>query len=465
MTYDLALSITASDHKLLFDHLFPVDGLEAASIMICGRSGTHHERLCVSEVILVPHDVCAMRTEDRLTWPGDYLEQAIDAADKIGGSIILIHSHPGGFFGFSDLDNQSDTVSIPSLKFGSSDESVPHGSAIMIPSGEVKARLYDHSGVSHPIKRVVSVGDDIKQIDSPGAPLVLPFSSQMTEDLKGRSACVVGASGTGSIVIENLCRRGIGKIVLIDFDLIEHKNLNRILNSTIRDVEAKRFKTRMLLEAIRKYRHDIEIVTVEKHIQSEEAIIAASGCDVLFSCVDTMEARHYCELMSRAFIQPLIDVGVTIPTAQQENKDVRILEVCGRIDYVRPDGPSLSNRGVVTPEGLHAEYLRRVDPHTFVRQVEEGYMRGVPEEAPSVLTLNMIGAALAVEEWMARCYPYRHESNSDYDRLYFSLAGREFDYEKTDDKTLGTEPQPKGQGLIYPLLGLIHSDDNDEVAA
>lgn len=465
MTDDLTLSITASDHKLLCDHLFPGDGCEAASIMICGRSGHHRERLCVSEIILVPHDSCTMRTPVRLTWSGDYLEQAIDAADKICGSIILIHSHPGGFFGFSDLDNQSDAVSIPSLKFGSANESVPHGSAIMIPSGEIKARLYDRSGTLLPIKRILSIGDDIRQIDNPGAPPVLPFSSQMTDDLKGKSACVVGASGTGSIVIENLCRRGIGKIVLIDFDLIEHKNLNRILNSTIRDAEAERFKTRMLLEAIRKYRGDIEIITVEKPIQSEEAIVAASSCDVLFSCVDTMEARYYCELMSRAFIQPLIDVGVTIPTAQQENKAIRILDVLGRIDYVRPDGPSLSDRGVVTPEGLHAEYLRRVDPDIFARQIEEGYMRGVLEEAPSVLTLNMIGAALAVEEWMARCYPYRHESNCDHDRLYFSLAGREFDYEKTDDETSETEAQRKGQGLSYPLLGLIYPDDNVGVAA
>lgn len=465
MLSDLKLSLTASDHLLLRNHLFPGDGFEAVSILICGRTGSRHERLCVSEIILIPHETCTIRTAVRVDWSGDYLEQAIDAADRIGGSIILIHSHPGGFFGFSDLDDESDAVSIPSLRFGSANESIPHGSAIMIPSGEIKARLYDHSGNPHPIRHILSIGEDIKQLDEPSAPPVLPFSSQMTCDLNGKSACVIGASGTGSVVIENLCRRGIGKIVLIDFDLIEHKNLNRILNSTIQDAEAARFKTKMLQEVIRKYRCDIEIITVETSVQSEKAIVAASGCDVLFSCVDTMEARYYCELMCRTFVQPLIDVGVTIPTAQREKEAVRILDVCGRVDYVHPDGPSLSDRGVVTPEGLHAEYLLRVDPEAFVRNIEEGYIRGIPEEAPSVVTLNMIGAALAVEEWIARCYPYRHEGNGEHDRVFFSLAGREFEYEKVDYNSAEGEALSKGQGLIYPLLGLVRTENSDRAAA
>lgn len=465
MSCELTLTLSGSDHKLLRNHLFPGDGCEAASILICGRAGYKGERLCVCEVIPVPYEDCIKRTPNLLTWPGNYLERAIDTADRIGGTIILIHSHPGGFFGFSDLDNESDAVSVPSLMFGSTDESIPHGSAIMIPSGEIKARLYDRSGEILPVTRIYAIGDDIRQIDNPDIIPALPFSSEMTGDLKGKSACVVGASGTGSIVIDNLCRRGIGKIVLIDFDLMEYKNLNRISNSTIRDAAEGRYKTQLLRDAIRKYRPDMEIITVESPIQNEEAIIAASSCDVLFSCVDSMEARHFCDLISRACIQPLIDVGVTIPTAQQENEAIRILDVCGRIDFVCPDAPSLSNRGVVTPEGLHAEYLRNVDPDVYRLQIDEGYIRGLPEEAPSVLTLNMIGAALAVEEWMSRCYPYRHEGNSQHNRIFFSLAGREFEYEKAGISEIEYEVQPRGKGLACPLLGLLQSKNNLKVAA
>ncbi|MEH6476590.1 MAG: ThiF family adenylyltransferase [Sneathiella sp.] len=464
MTLELTLAISLQDHETLERHLFPGDGLEAAAMLICGRAGTLRERLCVRSVIKVPYQECPERTPVRLVWPGSYLERAIDAADEIGGSVILIHSHPGGFFGFSEMDNLSDAQTIPSLRYGSTDETIDHGSAIMIPGGSIKARLFKPCGAAYSIDRIFSIGDDIKGISKPDATVPLPFSSQMTDSLKGYSACVVGASGTGSIVIENLCRRGIGKLVIIDYDIMKSKNLNRILNSTTMDAQFGLHKTKMLKAAIVKYRPDIEIVTIEAAVETEEAIIAASGCDVIFSCVDTMEARHYCDLMVRAFIIPLIDVGVTIPTRQQENKDVKIADVCGRIDYVRPDGPSLTDRGVVTPEGLYAEYLSRVDPSAFESQLEEGYLKGFAEEAPSVLTLNMMGASLAVEEWMARVFPYRHDANSAHDRLFFSLAGCEFEYEKSDSQFHSAHDQLKGRGLCYPLLGFIQPAANEKVA-
>ena len=465
MTLGPTLSITTSDHADLQRHLFPGDGLEAAAILICGRAGAKHERLCVHRVIDVAYNDCPTRTPVQLVWPGEYLETAIDAADKIGGSIILIHSHPGGLFDFSHIDDASDASAIPALRHGSADEAIKHGSAIMVPGGAIKARLYNAQGSFEPVKRIYSIGNDIKAINEPVTTNPLPFSSQMTGALGQLTACVVGASGTGSIVIENLCRRGIGKIILIDFDVMKHKNLNRILNSTIADAETERYKTAMLKEAIATYRTDIEIISIEAPIESEEAIIAASGGDVIFSCVDTMEARHYCELMSRAFVAPLIDVGVTIPTRQSASQDVRIADVCGRIDYVHPDGPSLTDRGVITPEGLYAEYLSRVDPDALAQQQKEGYLKGFAEEAPSVLTLNMIGAALAVEEWMARVFPYRHDANAEHNRLFFSLAGREFEYDLAACQGRSEPDALRGRGLFYPLLGLVHAASNERAAA
>ena len=46
------------------------------------------------------------------------------------------------------------------------------------------------------------------------------------------SIAVVGCSGTGSPVIEQLARLGVGRLVLVDPDRVEEKNLNRIVNAT-----------------------------------------------------------------------------------------------------------------------------------------------------------------------------------------------------------------------------------------
>ena len=48
----------------------------------------------------------------------------------------------------------------------------------------------------------------------------------------------LGCSGTGSIVVEQLARNCIGELVLVDSDHVEHKNLNRIVNSTADDAGA-----------------------------------------------------------------------------------------------------------------------------------------------------------------------------------------------------------------------------------
>ena len=50
---------------------------------------------------------------------------------------------------------------------------------------------------------------------------------------------IVGCSGTGSIVIEQLARLGVGAFVLADPDIIEAKNLNRIPNSTLEDADRR----------------------------------------------------------------------------------------------------------------------------------------------------------------------------------------------------------------------------------
>ena len=47
---------------------------------------------------------------------------------------------------------------------------------------------------------------------------------------------VVGASGTGSPIVEQLMRLGVGVLMIVDDDRMEKRNVNRILNSTMRDV-------------------------------------------------------------------------------------------------------------------------------------------------------------------------------------------------------------------------------------
>jgi hypothetical protein len=444
------IRMSASQHEMLKRHLFPGDELEAAAILICGQIGQKNQGLCVYTIIQIPHNECKARTPTRLSWPGSYLEEAIDEADLIGGSIVLMHSHPGCMFEFSDIDDASDRLVIPTLMHGSKDSTVRHGSAVMVPNGEIKARMYDQNLEPTDIQSIVSVGASIKE-HTKGEHTSLAFSSSMTKDLSAKTACVIGVSGTGSIVAEMLARLGVGHLVLIDFDKVETKNLNRILNTDVQDIGC--YKTEVCKSAIFRHHPEIAVISVRSDISAEAAILAASDADVIFSCVDSMNGRYYCDLLSQSFVCPLIDIGVVIPTRIDERGYTQITDVFGRIDYVYPGSASLWERGQITGEGLAAEYLKKAEPQAFLSQVNEGYLKGTVEEAPSVITVNMQAASLGVNEWLARLYEFRHVGNEEFSRIFFALGSLELEFEQVPP-TEGDIWNIRGRGLAYPLLNL-----------
>lgn len=458
----VVLRMIAEDHVQLRAHLFPDDGLEAAALLICVVSGRNGGQLLVKETILAPYERCAVRTETRLTWPGEYLEQAVEAADALDGAIILMHSHPGGFYGFSAMDDASDRDTVPVLRAGLSDAKSMHGSAIMTPDGRVLCRLYNHEMQSRSCTAVWSIGHEIFDLTRRPAELPLAYTSAMTKDLRRHTAVIIGVSGTGSIVAEMLARLGIGRLILVDFDQVERRNLNRILNATPADIG--RPKTHVVRDAIGALNPEIVVESFETTIDAASAIEASSDATIMFSCVDSMEGRYFCDLMVEAFLCPLIDLGVMIPTRVRGEKH-EIADVCGRIDFVRPGGVSLWARGEITGEGLSAEYIRQTNPEAHNQQIEEGYIQGVPEEAPSVISLNMRAAAAAVHEWLARLYVIRHLPNENYSKTYFSLAAAEEEY--CTEAELGSPKRSDlfARGLNKPLLGRLTTTWSGKSAA
>jgi len=455
-----SLAFAGTTHARVRRHLFPGDGCEAAAILLCTKPGTTlRDRLLVRDAILVPHDACPRREPDRITWPGAWIERAMDVAEADDLALILIHSHPGGLFAFSELDDASDRRVIPGLFQALGPL---HGSAIMTPDGAVRARLYVPDMRPRPVDLVSVAGDDLLFFWNDTSSLrgtsarPLAFTSAMTGELNRLTAAVIGVSGTGSIVAEQAARLGFGRVVLIDFDRIESRNLNRILNATTKDAADGALKVEVFAKAIRSHRGDGVAVPVPASLTTREAVLAASEADLLFSCVDTLEARQIADLIASAFLIPLIDLGVVIPmrrTGVETGAGLAIVDVVGRVDFVQPGGSSLQDRNVYSPETLRAEYLRRVAPDAHRQELEAGYVKGMVEEAPAVITLNMRAAATAMNEFIARAYPFRLDANARYARTLFSLAACEEDYVAEGNFPQNEQPW-FGRGASEPLLGL-----------
>ena len=437
----------------LRQHLLPGDGLEAAALLLCAQIGGRRKKLLGREVVIVPHDRC-VRARDSISWPGEYVETAIDRAVARGDAVIAAHSHPGGLFGFSSADDESDRTLMSALRHGTDQLA---GSAIIVPSGAVHARVYESDCTATAVDLVMAAGSDLQAWWADGATAAGPtaspmaFTSEMRAWLGRMNVCVIGVSGTGSIVAEQLARLGVGEIILIDFDKLEERNLNRILNSSLAEIGS--YKVEMFAHAIRLYRPDCDVVALPRSIATLEAILAACEADVLFSCVDTAEGRHIADRLSAYFAMPLLDVGVAIPTVAAPAGGRRIAEVYGRVDYVYPGGSSLMDRGVYDAALLEAEYLARVAPQALSRKIADGYLRGIPEEAPGVMALNMRAASACVIEFLARLFPFRRFLNETRARSIFMLAEGDEDT-FAENQFAATGRFPVACGVTDPLLGL-----------
>jgi len=459
------LILRANQHAQLQRHLFPGDGKEAAAVVLCMRQRVGEQlKFLARAVLLVPHGECE-RFRDRLQWPGDYLDKALEAAKAGDLSIFLVHSHPSGYPDFSELDDESDAEVMPSLFLARVDAAVDgwrwHGSAIMLPTGELRARAYDEDYTARAVDLVAVYGDDLQfywhDRLNPGAQRPMAFTSAMTEELGRLHVVIVGVSGTGSIAAEQLLRMGFGEITVIDFDHVEDKNLNRILNSTAADAKYKRLKVVSFKNAAHAIRPGTQVHAVDLSIDAPRAVELAAAGDILFSCVDTETGRHMCDRLAAAMLQPLFDVGVSLPVEPSRRGKV-LSNVAVRTDYVQPGGATLFDRQVYTSKGLAAEDLRARDPAAFEEQVAEGYMPGSGEHAPSVICVNMLGASRLALDFIARAYPFRVGGNRAFAHYQDDQVGEDID-RRGEDEFVARPFDVLACGLSAPLLGLPELED------
>ena len=99
-----------------------------------------------------------------------------------------------------------------------------------------------------------------------------------------------------------------------------------------------------------------------------------------------------------------------------------------------------------------AEALRRTDPTRYNEMRQAGYLRAVGEDRPAVISVNMMAAAMATNEFLARLHPYRNQPNQNYNTIRADLAEVMFDLEPegSADEFL---QRVVGNGDVTPLLG------------
>ena len=119
---------------------------------------------------------------------------------------------------------------------------------------------------------------------------------------------IVGAGGLGSPVAIYLALAGIGTLGIVDYDVVDVTNLQRqILHH---DADIGRSKVESARETLLAYNPDLEVVTFEEPITSENAMEMMSGFDVVVSGADNFAARYLINDAAYLSGKPLVDGSI-----------------------------------------------------------------------------------------------------------------------------------------------------------
>ena len=120
---------------------------------------------------------------------------------------------------------------------------------------------------------------------------------------------VIGAGAIGNELVKNLVLTGIGRIILIDYDLINTSNLSRCVLFNFKNAQQKEFKVDVIKEACKKLNPDTEIVPIKNMLNNIDKSLYLKS-DVICSCVDNIEARIEANNYAYFYEIPFIDSGI-----------------------------------------------------------------------------------------------------------------------------------------------------------
>lgn len=107
------------------------------------------------------------------------------------------------------------------------------------------------------------------------------------DELTNTVAVCFGVGGLGSVVSINLCRLGVGKIILIDYDIVDYHNLNRQLLYTKNDVgQYKVNAAKANLESSHNLVTNIETYNLNIIENWAQVVNIAQGATVIFNMID-----------------------------------------------------------------------------------------------------------------------------------------------------------------------------------
>jgi adenylyltransferase/sulfurtransferase len=127
------------------------------------------------------------------------------------------------------------------------------------------------------------------------------------EKIRRAKVCVVGAGGIGNPVITQLVAMGVGKLRIVDRDVIEVTNLHR--QHLYTDEDIGRVKVEAAADRLHRLNPGVEIEPVPTSVTRYTADNIVNGFDIVIDALDSVDARYALNDACIKYNIPLIYAG------------------------------------------------------------------------------------------------------------------------------------------------------------
>lgn len=181
----------------------------------------------------------------------------------------------------------------------------------------------------------------------------LLLGEEKLEQLINKNVLIVGLGGVGGICAEMIARAGVGRITIVDGDVVDLSNCNRqvaALHST-----AGKLKAEVMAERLKDINPNLVITVITDFIKEEKtiALVESQPFDYAVDCIDTLSPKVW-------FIKACIDRKIPV---------VSSLGAGGKLDPLKIQVADISKSYKCNLARYVRKYLHKVGIYSGVKVV------------------------------------------------------------------------------------------------
>jgi molybdopterin/thiamine biosynthesis adenylyltransferase len=122
--------------------------------------------------------------------------------------------------------------------------------------------------------------------------LFAPIGKEGQERLRASSVTIIGCGALGTVLANNLCRAGIGRLVIADRDYIELSNLQRQILFDEDDVQRHLPKAVAASEKLRRVNSEVKVEALVEDVTADGIESLVRDTDLLLDATDNFATRY-----------------------------------------------------------------------------------------------------------------------------------------------------------------------------